>query len=302
MNRRSLQSGSTLMLALWALVLLSAVVMAWGVRIDREIDSSNEDNRAMEARAMAHSGIAVARHPEVSWKNPALQGQPGRGQSYRVSIASEGGRINLNYWLAGAEPRKIDYLKRYLALKGLDLQERETLIDCLLDWVNPPAAGKRARGVAESPDYPIPHRPLQSLDELAQVNGSAPLLSRPAWRDDLTLYSTGPLDLEGTPPEFLAMVPGIGDQRATRFVKTREERLQRSTNPDGHPFKDLTDALNALGMSRDEFEALSMFLKFRDPVVRIRSVGQSAGITKTTEAVVNKTPGDSAQILLWIEN
>ncbi len=296
------KGGSTLMLSLWALILLSAVVMAWGMRIDREIEAANEANRALEARALAHSGIAVARHPGIGAKNPFLHGHFGRGQSYRVTMESEGGRINLNYWLAGEDPQKIDYLSKYFALKGLNIQERKTLVDCLLDWVGPRREGRRIRGMAESPDYPIPHRPLQSLDELAQIAGSGPLVSKQGWQDELTLYSSGPLDLESVPARFLALVPGIGEQRAARFVKMREGRLKGSDNKDDHPFKDLPDALDCLGMSQTEVDSLSAFLKFRDPVTRIQSVGQSAAVIRTTEAVVNKEANGNTQILLWIEN
>lgn len=293
--------GSTLMLALWALILISAVVFAWVKWIDRSIDAVCEANRGMEARALAHSGMAVAMHPGVGRKSPYLTAQFERDQSYKVTIESEGGRLNLNYLLAGGDPAKIAFFKQYLALHGLTFQEREVFTDCLLDWVSPGGGLRRLNSVPESDDYHPPHRPLQSLDEIALIAGSGPLISKRGWQDDLTLYSSGPLDLESVSEALLALVPGIGEQRAKRFVKIREEHLARDDNKDGNPFKNLAEALSYLGLSQDQFAQISGFLGFRDPVLRIQSMGQSEKVIRQTEAIVRKVLGTNSQILLWNE-
>ena len=287
------------MLSLWALVLLSAVIFGWVKLVDRNISTTNEANRGMEALALAHSGVALALHPAIGQKSPELQRKFEHQQSCQVTVASDGGHINLNYILAGADPQKIAFFKRYLALKGLTFQQREIFTDCLLDWVSPPTCSRRPLGIAENADYAIPHRPLQSLDELALVNGSGPLVSRRGWQDDLTLFSSGPLDIESISPELLALVPGISEQRASQFVKSREDRLKRSNGKDSHPFKDIADALNCLGITREQFSNLSLFLGFRDPVIRIQSVGQSERMVRTTEVVVRKDGNN--QILFWSE-
>lgn len=302
MKRLSSRShGSTLMLALWALILLSAVIFGWVKWLDQSIDTLSEANRGMEARALAHSGVAVAMHPGVGRNSPLLTAQFERNQSYHVTVESEGGRLNLNYLLAGGEPQKIALFKQYLALQGLSFKEREVLTDCLLDWIGPNTGGHRVNGVPESEDYRPPHRLLQSLDEVAQVAGSGPLISRAGWKDDLTLYSAGPLDLESVSAELLALVPGIGEQRAEQFVQIREERLQRNVNKDGYPFKNLAEALSYLGLSQQQFSQLSGFLGFRDPVMHLQSVGQSEKVIRQTDVIMRKAPGAPAQILLWSE-
>jgi len=293
--------GSTLMLALWALIVLSAAVFAWVEWIDRTIDVMNDANRGLEARALAHSGLSVALHPNVGRKSPLLSAQFERSHSYQVTIESEGGRLNLNYLLAGADPQKIAFFKDYLATRGLNFQERQVFTDCLLDWISPSQGGHRLNAVQESPDYKPPHRPLQSLDEIALIAGSAPLVSRADWKNDLTLYSSGPLDLDSIPANLLALVPGIGEQRAQRFVEIREKRLNLPDNKDGYPFKNLAEALSYLGLSQEQFSKLSGFLGFRDPVIRIESMGQSEKVVRQVDAIVRKVPGANAQILLWSE-
>lgn len=290
--------GSTLMLALWALIILSAIVFAWVERIDREIDAVQAANRSLEARAMAHSGLAVGLHPAIAINSPNLENRFDGDRSYQVTIESEGGRINLNYLLAGEDPAKIRFLKEYLAQRGLTLQECDRLIDCLLDWTTSDSGKRRLNSVPEGPDYHPPHRPLQNLEELALVAGSRPLISQAGWKDDLTLYSNGPLDLESAPADLLALIPGISIQRAQQFVQEREKRLAES--PDGHPFKDVPEALRYLGLTQNQFAQVSPFLAFRDPVQRVRSVGQAGTFTHEVEVVAQKN-GGAPQILLWQE-
>lgn len=298
----SLQSGSTLMLALWALFLLSAVVFAWVQWVDRGIDGLSEANRGMEARAMAHSGLAVALHPDIAPNSPHLEARFEGGRAYRVQIKSEGGRVNLNYLLSGSDPARLAYLKQFLTSRGLTFQEREVLVDCLLDWVSPRGGARRLHGMPESPGYRPPHRPLQSLDELPLVAGSAPLVSRPDWKQDFTLFSSGPFDLECVPAGLLALVPGIGEQRAAQFVKTREARERKGVTPDGRAFKNRAEALSFLGLSPQQASELAPFLGFRDPVLCIQSNGDSGRVNRRVEVIARKVPGANAQILMRMEN
>ena len=292
-------SGSMLMLAIWALILISAVVFAWVQVIDHGIDAVSQANRGMEARALAHSGLVVALHPDIARNSPHLTATFDRDRAYRATIESEGARLNLNYLLAGNDPAKLQLLKQYLALRGLTFQEREVFLDCLLDWVSPAGGVRRLNGAQEGPDYHPPHHLLQSLEELPLIKGSGPLVSQPDWQDDLTLYSTGPLDLESVPADVLALIPGIGEQRAQQFVKTRAERERK--NKDGAPFKDIAEAVGFLGLSPQQFSQLSGFLGFHDPVVRIQSVGEAGKVIRQVDAIVRKVPGANTQILLWTE-
>lgn len=294
--------GSTLLLSLWALILLSAVVFVWAARVGAAMDAAAVANRALEARALAHSGMAVAMHPGISRTSPHLKAEVEPGKSYAVTFESEGGRVNLNYLLAGAHPQKIAFLKAVLALHGLTLPEREVLVDCLLDWVNPPTGLRRPNGRAEGPDYRPPHRPLQSLDELAEVEGSGSLTGQPGWRSFFTLESTGPLDLESVSADLLALVPGISESRAQHFVKLREERRMQSQDAEGRPYQSIGEALGDLGLSPEQLTPVSSILGFHDPVRRVTSVGTSGGVTRQVTAIVRTAPGRAGELLLWIEN
>ena len=61
-------------------------------------------------------------------------------------------------------------MRKYLEIKGVDLNERDQMIDCLLDWVDPDNL-VRLNGAEEEPDYKPSNAPLKTLDELKRVRG-----------------------------------------------------------------------------------------------------------------------------------
>ena len=123
------RSGAALMLALWALFLLSAMVIAWALDIDSRLTLSGNASRVVEAEAMAASGAEVALSPAVETGSSALHGSLGQNQTYNAQITGEGGRLNLNWVLAGENPQRLAVLRQYLEVKGIDLNERDRMMD-----------------------------------------------------------------------------------------------------------------------------------------------------------------------------
>jgi len=54
------------MLSLWALFLLSVMVISWALDIDSRLALSGNANRVLAAEAMASSGADVALHPNIT--------------------------------------------------------------------------------------------------------------------------------------------------------------------------------------------------------------------------------------------
>src|ERR1044072_6966046 len=135
--------AAAVMLALWALFILSGIIITWVLDINTRLLISGAANRVLEAEAMACSGAEVAIHPAVKAGLPVLRGTFPQNQSYEAQITGEGGRLNLNRLLAAmiadpnptAPPREL--LRKYLEVKGVDLNEQNGMIDSLLDWVDP---------------------------------------------------------------------------------------------------------------------------------------------------------------------
>src|SRR5207249_3372685 len=84
---------------------------------------SGNANRVLAAEAMASSGADVALHPSVAPGSPNLRRQMGDRESYEVRVTGEGGRLNLNWLTTGEDPTRLGILRRYLGLKGIDLND-----------------------------------------------------------------------------------------------------------------------------------------------------------------------------------
>ncbi len=291
--------GAALMLSLWALFLLSAVVISWALDIDSRISMSGNANRALEAEAMACSGTEIALHPAVKPGSPVLKGGFGKNQRYEVKITGEGGRLNLNWLLAGENPARLEILRKYLELKGVDLNERDRMMDCLLDWVDPDNL-VRLNGAEADGDYQPANELLTRLDDLKKVKGWADFTASADWQDDFTLNSTGPVDPAWASRTVLLAIPGLTDQMVDRFLEMRRGPDKIEGTEDDLKLQSLEDVRIAFGLTPDQFQQIAGLFNFNDPVVRIISTGKSGQVTRVVQMVVRKS-GDVAQLITWKE-
>ncbi len=291
--------GSALLLSLWALLVLSAAVLAWFGFIDREIELAHEANFGLEARAMAYSGVNVALSPQTTPRSPLLIREVDPAHRYKVTMIGEGGRLNINWLLAGEDPGKLELLKNFLAELGLDFQEREHLVDCLLDWVDADST-KRLNGREVSNEYQPANRAFQSVEEMAGVAGMAPLIATGDWQPWFTVLSRGQIDVMAADELVLSVVPGIGEARAERFVEYRRGQDGLDHTADDPEIADFEQVRSFLGFNQDQFAAISPLLSFRDSTWRVESEGEAANVYRHLEVVFRKV-GDRGRILYWQE-
>ena len=294
-----LVSGAALMLALWALFLLSAMIISWALDIDSRLALSGNANRVLAAEAMAASGADVALHPNIAAGSPNLHKKMGDRESYDVAVTGEGGRLNLNWLTAGEDPMKLGILRRYLELKEIELNDRDTMIDSLLDWVSPNTGLHRLNAPPESDDYHPAHAPLVSVDELKKVFGWEALTSKLGWDEDFTIDSSGPIDLAWAPRDVLRAL-GIGDDVVDRFLQMRRGPDGIDGTPDDAQFASLVDVQIALGMRPDQFQQIAGLVNFKDQVFRIMSMGKSGDVTRAVKMIVRKG-GGIPQVISWKE-
>jgi type II secretory pathway component PulK len=298
--RPSKSRGAALLLALWALFLLAALVMSWALNIDSRLNISGTENRILEAQAMAASGAEVAITPTITPNSPNLQGKFGPRQSYSARITGEGGRLNINWLVAGENPARIEMLRQYLEVKGIDLNERDHMMDCLLDWVDPTVGTHRLNGASDSEDYHPAHTLLTRIDDLKKVKGWEAFTSAPGWDDELTVNSTGPVDLAWAPRDVLRALPGFTDAMVERFLQLRAGPDGKDGTADDTVFNSLDDIRAALGLSPQQFQELSPFVLFKDPVLRIVSTGRSSDVTRVIQLVFRRA-GTTPQLITWKE-
>ena len=300
MKRRAFSHhASALLLVLWALVVLSGAVFAWVALIQADLQIHGEANRDVEARAMAHSGLALALHPLVTVKTPLLEEDVTPELGYKVRLLSEGARLNINWLLRGEEPRKLAIFKKWLEERGLEFQEREVLVDCLLDYVDGDNL-KRANGQEDEGDYHPPNRELTSVDELAEVANAGPLVAQPGWKDDLTIDSNGPIDLSAAPVAILRLLPGLSEERLAAFVTYRKGKDGIEGTIDDPEFKNLKEIQSFLGLNDAQFKELGGLISIKDQTTRIISEGRAGNAYRQVEVVCRKGAA-SPQILSWKE-
>src|SRR5437660_2562985 len=288
------------MLSLWVLFLLSAMIVSWALDIYSRLTLSGNANRLLEAEAMACSGAEVALHPSTKPGSPNLIGGLGAGKSYEARITGEGGRLNLNWLVAGEDPKRLEILRRYLENKGIDLNERDNMMDCLLDWVEPNTGLHHLNAPPESDDYHPSHTLLTRIDELKKVAGWAKFTSAPGWDEDFTLNSGGPIDLAWASRDVLLALPGMTEGVVDRFLLLRRGPDGIDGTVDDPPLKSLEDVRAALGFSAEQFKQLAGLVGLRDQVFRIVSVGKSGGATRVVQMVVRKM-NNVPQLITWKE-
>ena len=296
---RRYKKAAAIMLSLWALFLLSAMVISWALDIDTRLTNSGSANRALEAEAMACSGAEIALHPFVKAGSSLLRGNFPPNQSYETRVTGEGGRLNLNLLVAGQNPQFVELLRRYLEVKGVDLNERDHMIDCLLDWVDPDNL-IRLNGAEDDPGYKAANKPLTTLEEVKRVRGWEEFTSRPDWDADLTIMSTSPqIDVLWASRDVLLSLPGMTEGLVDRYLSAR-------AGPDGiqgtddDAVKTLADFKVALGVTEVQFAQIAPFVTVNGPVLRVVSVGRSGTATRTVRMVISKV-GSAIQLKSWKE-
>ena len=299
------------MLSLWALFLLSAMVISWVLAISSRLALSGNANRSLEAEAMACSGAEVAMQPSVKPGSPALEGGFGPGQRYETRLTGEGGRINLNFLIQKLLANDLvarEFLIRYLEIKGIDLNERDRMIDTLLDWVDPDNLA-RLNGAEDEGGYKPPNRlPIPEIDELKKIKGWEEFTSTKDWDSDLTLYTapTQPINLAWASRDVL-MALGVSEERVDQFLTMRP-------GPDGINGTD-DDTFNGQGQAQ-AFAVLGFATQQQfqqqlgtlavpsanELVWRVISVGQSRGVERTVQMIIQRSPGSPvAAVKAWKE-
>jgi hypothetical protein len=309
-----LRSGAALMLALWALFLLSAMVISWALDINARLAVSGNSSRVLDAEAMASSGADLALHPLIKPDSANLHRQIGNQEGYDVQMIGECGRLNLNLLAPGGVENRplIEVLRQYLTLKGVELNTVDTMVDSLLDWTSPPGL-HRLNACPESDEYQPAHAALTSMDDVKQICGWAEFTSKRGWDDDFTLSNcNGVIDLGWASRDVLlalsAVVPGISDDKVDRFLQLRQGPDGIDGTADDFQFGGALgmttqrgpsigslppEVQTTLGLNQQQTQQIpNLTLGYRNTLVfRVTSVGKSGDVTRTVQMIVLKGGG-----------
>ena len=297
------------MLALWALFLLSAMVISWALDITSRLTASGNASRVLDAEAMASSGADLALHPLVKPDSANLHRQIANREGYDVQIVGECGRLNLNLLAPGGvenTPLK-EILRQYLSLKGVELNNIDTMIDSLLDWVSPGQGIHHLNACPETDDYRPPHAPLTSVDDLKKICGWAEFTSKPGWDEDFAMIPSPctQIALAWASRDVLRAL-GIGEDRVDAFLQLRRGQDGIDGTADDAQL-DQTTAFATLGLNLPQNQQPPALAKglliFESPAFRVVSTGKSGDVTRSVQMLVSKIGGVSGgpKVITWKE-
>jgi general secretion pathway protein K len=256
--------GVALLMVLWVMMILSVVAMEFSFAMRTEANLTKNYRDELQLYALAEGGIQrgilemILKHdPKIQqWRRtqkseeiPVEQREwVSDGREYkvpfekgevRVRVIGEGGKININL-VSEATLRKI------IGNLGLEGEERDTIVDSILDWRDPDDF-YRLNG-AENDYYqslPEPYHckngNLDSIEELLLIKGVSPAWfygkrireegneepggERIGLRDIFSIYAPGEqIDLNSAALPVLKVVLGIPFSLARQIVAAREEK------------------------------------------------------------------------------
>jgi general secretion pathway protein K len=303
MRGGKMRRGSALMLVLWALLILGMAVFSVVELVDLSVDHTSYNERALDARGLALSGLALGLNPQLLKDDPILTQADGPNRVFKASFGSEGARLNLNYVLLSKNKQ---ILINLFTQWGVALPDATHVADCMYDWVTP--GDLKSLDGAKAQDYVnanLPQVPtyaaFDSFDEVELVMDFALVeKARPNWQDSFTLWSNGPLNVNEAPPELIAAVFSLDPQRVGMWTSARNGRDGIAGTADDVPVTGLTTFAGELGITQTQQTALANQISFSDPNRRVESVGVSQGATVKI-SVVTRLNSSPIQYFLWSE-
>jgi type II secretory pathway component PulK len=224
-HRRSRERGSSLLLVLWAVMLMSLAVLGLVDHLSRGLDESVAAEKDFRARLLLQSARTVAEHPAIERGDPLLRRQVTSATSFEVTLTTEGTRLAVNQ--IGESRAQRDFAQRLFEHWGLSSAGARTLSDSIADWVD--ANDRPRRQGAERDhyaslgrhDFPF-NRPFDTLNDVLLVRGAEEMDRRqPAWRDFMTLHGDGTIDLHLAPSPILESLFDVTPSEIGRFLRAR---------------------------------------------------------------------------------
>jgi general secretion pathway protein K len=318
------QKGVALIIVLWIFIFLFAVAFNFSAAVREEAQAAHQFSEDTQGYYLAVAGFqrglyeflkpaqaqptAQGAPPEKtppgfydgSWREEAL----GSG-GFKVRLLDEGGKINLN---------RADetMLRRVLTNLEIDEPLRSTLIDSILDWIDPDDLHRASGAESDyyqslSPAYSPRNGPFQVIEELLWVQGVTPELfygstqPRPAGASEsrrvgfVQIFTVdSPIDrvnLRTAPVEVIHALMGMTLEKSRAFV---EERKKLSD-------KTIGDLLSLLGVGAGD-ATMQMFVFTNPSVISIEAEGKYAGspASRWVKGVV-RGGGGRAELVRWID-
>jgi general secretion pathway protein K len=294
------QSGSALLLVLFAIVLLSGLITATVAFVSNDVDEYGALNKEFRARQLAESGLAFGIDPQVTNQDRALLDQvmPDKGR-FHVLISSESTKLNINFILQNGRD---DLLTKLFIGWGVAPKVADAAAAGFHSYLSKPLTDQPASGGAQtiqtSTQTATPsaaQTEVQSgtqfsvVAEMSLVPQFGPVMQkRPDWADFFTIWGDGKIDVNMADAPTIALITGVSAATADKFVKYRWGFDGKPYTLDDRIYNSLDEVRAGLGMSAEQFQLIQNFLSLTSAVDRIESSGTIAGYEKQIVVVTSR--------------
>lgn len=291
-------SGSALIAVFWVMAILALAVFASVRVVYHDADVAASQINGFEALQWAERGIAVAVNPAVEKKDPILRWyDEERDAGYRAQITSEAARFNINVILMRKDKA---LLTGIFADWGMDLQDAQTLVGNLTDWVDEGDLAELNGAEVDwyegqgRPNHPF-NRPFYSLDEMRLVKDMALLEQiNPDWRDWFTVWSNGKLDINEASAELIAAAAEVSIDNAENLVEHILGPDRERDTEDDQRIQNLTEGMELLGVSEFQRSIVEPRLTIQDTTTRLISEGWAGTVKRRIILIIRSRTGQPA--------
>lgn len=309
-----MRTGSALVLTLWAVAILSVMIVTLARLVDVDLEASSLASKRFEARELALTGIAYGMNPQIKRGDPLQHQRPDDGSALDVSVTSESARININSVLGDVNDETLADL---FELWNVPEEFSRTAQDSLRDWIDEndirSLNGAEREDLLGQTQYSVPeNRDFISVEEMERVRGvDAIVLSQPNWAEVFSVHSEETLDVQDASSSVLQAVGGFSIEQAERLIETRNGPDGGAQTDDDLIFENLDQVASVIGLSQVQREALESRFGIGSEPTRVESVATVGGVSYTITVILDRggsadgesggNRGGEAKVLSWKE-
>jgi general secretion pathway protein K len=276
--------GSSLLLVLWAIMLMSFSVIGLVEHLSRGLDESIQAEKQFRARLLLQSARVLAGHPAIERGDPLLRQQMSHTAAYDIVLTTEGVCLAVNQ--LGTSRLQRSFAARLFESKGLDASQARTLADSIGDWIDGDDK-PRTQGAERDfylalgrSDFPY-NQPFSSIDDLLLVRDFSSLERLwPDWRNSFTLLGDGTIDLQLAPQELLAVLFDVTPSEVGRFVQARLGPDNIPDTVDDPVFTTMKEVRALLDVPQANFRKAEPLLTLSHPIRRTECLATVGGLER----------------------
>jgi len=260
-------------------MLMSFAVIGLVEHLSRGLDESVEAEKDFRARLLLESARTLAEHPAMERGDPLLRRQVTSASSYQVRLTTEGTRLAINQ--LGQNQAQRDFAERLFEQWKMPSADARTLADSIADWIDENDRPRRQGAEREHyaalgrHDFPF-NRPFQNINDLLLVRGAEEMDRRqPAWRQYMTLYGDGTIDVHQASSELLEALFDVTSSEVGRFVRSRLGPDGLAESMDDPRYASLASVRSLLDVPELNYRAVAALLTLNHPIRRIECLARA---------------------------